>query len=259
MSPAANSGSTTQPAEPEKPKSVWEKVIVSTPILLTIIATLFAGMSSSEMTRAQYFRAVAAQNQSKVSDQWNFFQAKRIRGTDLDDTAILLRSTTGAGQLTPNSLRDSAKRLSEHFKRADKEADTLTKTIGGAALAADLAAPAERFHTETKKGVEVSQKLVKTLDELAWVKLTEESVSALETDGVPSEVLSKLTTLKNQDFMPWKAFLSQLDKALSKEELVHSSADHLEPPYQGSEYPFDLSRRGQGAGATLSLRSNAPS
>src|SRR5438132_14428344 len=106
----------TPSAEPEKPRTIWDKVITSTPILLTVIATVLAGMSSSEMTRAQYFRAVAAQNQSKVSDQWNFFQAKKIRGTDMDGTATLLRSTAGAGKLSTESLPASAARLPDYFE-----------------------------------------------------------------------------------------------------------------------------------------------
>ena len=71
-------------------KSWFETVVVSTPVLLTVIATFLVGQSSSEMTKAQYFRAVASQNQSKVADQWGFFQAKRIRGQILQGNADLL-------------------------------------------------------------------------------------------------------------------------------------------------------------------------
>lgn len=72
---------TPSPEQPARPQGsdrsfrVWDKLLGSTPVVLTVLATVLAGLSSAEMTRAQYFRAPAAQYQSKVSDQWNFFQA----------------------------------------------------------------------------------------------------------------------------------------------------------------------------------------
>ncbi len=55
---------------------------------MAVVSTLLAGLASSEMTRAQYDRALAAQLQSKAGDQWNLFQGKKLRGalrrTELD-------------------------------------------------------------------------------------------------------------------------------------------------------------------------------
>jgi hypothetical protein len=51
-----------------------------TPVIMTVVATLLAGLSTKTMTKAQYVRALAAQPQSKSGDQWAFFQAKRLRG-----------------------------------------------------------------------------------------------------------------------------------------------------------------------------------
>ncbi|HVN09363.1 MAG TPA: hypothetical protein VMV61_10335 [Patescibacteria group bacterium] len=62
------------------PQTMWGKVLTATPVVMTVVATLLAGLASSEMTHAQYSRALAAQQQSKTGDQWNFFQAKRLRG-----------------------------------------------------------------------------------------------------------------------------------------------------------------------------------
>jgi len=62
------------------PQSTWGKVLTATPVVMTVVATLLAGLASSEMTHAQYSRALAAQQQSKTGDQWSFFQAKRLRG-----------------------------------------------------------------------------------------------------------------------------------------------------------------------------------
>ncbi|HUG10517.1 MAG TPA: DUF4337 family protein, partial [Opitutaceae bacterium] len=74
--------STPNPMEELKaglPDSKWGKILGATPIVMTVIATLLAGLSNSEMTKAQYARALAAQQQSKAGDQWAFFQAKRMR------------------------------------------------------------------------------------------------------------------------------------------------------------------------------------
>src|SRR5436309_12894974 len=72
---------------PEPKKTLFETVLTATPVLLTVIATFMVGQSSGEMTKAQYFRALASQNQSKVGDQWAYFQAKRIRGTSYEVSA----------------------------------------------------------------------------------------------------------------------------------------------------------------------------
>ncbi len=62
------------------PDNKWGKLLGATPVVMTVVATLLAGLASSEMTKAQYERAYAAQIQSKAGDQWAFFQAKRQRG-----------------------------------------------------------------------------------------------------------------------------------------------------------------------------------
>ncbi len=75
------------------PLTRWGKLLTSTPIVMTVIATMLAGLSSSEMTRAQYDRSLAAQQQSKAGDQWNFFQAKKLRGAMQRSTLDLLQGT----------------------------------------------------------------------------------------------------------------------------------------------------------------------
>ena len=64
----------------ELPPSKWGKVLSSTPIVMTVIATMLAGLASSEMTKAQYDRSLAAQLQSKAGDQWGYAAAKKTRG-----------------------------------------------------------------------------------------------------------------------------------------------------------------------------------
>lgn len=75
------------------PPTLWGRVLNATPIVMTVIATMLAGLSSSEMTQAQYVRSLAAQHQSKAGDQWAFFQAKRVRSAVQAGTLDVLQNT----------------------------------------------------------------------------------------------------------------------------------------------------------------------
>jgi hypothetical protein len=70
-------------------KPAERKSLAAIPVALTVLATIFAGMSSSEMTRSMYFRSLAGQYQAKAGSQWGFFQAKKMRGTTLDSQSDL--------------------------------------------------------------------------------------------------------------------------------------------------------------------------
>ena len=117
----------TTPAAPlpaAEKKSLFETVVISTPVMLTVIATFILGRSTSEMTQAQYQRAVAGQNQSKVADQWGFFQAKRIRGTSYETTAVSLFAQK-ADPFTADTLVDAAESLIREIQLTEKDAGTL--------------------------------------------------------------------------------------------------------------------------------------
>jgi hypothetical protein len=101
----------------------WGKVLSITPVVLTVIATMLAGLASSEMTRAQYDRSLAAQRQSKAGDQWNFFQGKRLRAVVLRTTLDMMTATAGARGVDLAALRQA---------------------LAGTALAAGLETPAGR-------------------------------------------------------------------------------------------------------------------
>lgn len=90
----------------DMPQNLWGKMLLATPVVMTVIATLLAGLASSEMTKAQYDRALAAQMQSKAGDQWSFFQAKRLRGALQRSTLDMLAATTSAGSFDPATLAD---------------------------------------------------------------------------------------------------------------------------------------------------------
>src|SRR5262249_14722389 len=121
---------------PDKPqedtKTTWEKLVLSTPVLMTILATLLAGLSANEMTQAQFHRALAAQYQSKVSDQWNFFQAKRIRETSTRLSTDLLRALSEPGALDARALSEGAARIDRELARAVEEAARLETSLHAA-------------------------------------------------------------------------------------------------------------------------------
>ena len=74
------------------PQTTWGKILSATPVVMAVIATMLAGLASSEMTKAQYDRSLAAQQQSKAGDQWSFFQAKKLRGSMQRSTLDVLQS-----------------------------------------------------------------------------------------------------------------------------------------------------------------------
>src|SRR5713101_7354489 len=105
--------------EPKPTKRAWEVVFTSTPVVLTVLATILAGLSNSEMTQAQYHRSLAAQYQSKVGDQWAFFQAKKIRSSNLESTAEQLHAT---GRIDAAQIKALAHQLTIALERAAAEA-----------------------------------------------------------------------------------------------------------------------------------------
>src|SRR5215471_7211773 len=92
----------------ELPQSKFGKILGATPVVMAVVATMLAGLASSEMTRAQYDRSLGAQQQSKAGDQWSFFQAKRLRGAIQHNTADLLQTVADVHQFETNALRQLA-------------------------------------------------------------------------------------------------------------------------------------------------------
>lgn len=111
----------------EKPKGRWGTILATTPIVMTVLATVFAGLSSSEMTQAMFHRSLASQQQSKAGDQWAFFQAKKVRGTTLEANIELLQSLGHAEPLNAQQLSAALNKLSasiaaSSYSAAEKEA-----------------------------------------------------------------------------------------------------------------------------------------
>lgn len=86
------------------PPNKWGKLLAATPIVMTVIATMLAGLATSEMTKAQYDRSLAAQLQSKAGDQWGYFQAKKLRSALNHNSFDLMEDSTDVQSLQQELL-----------------------------------------------------------------------------------------------------------------------------------------------------------
>lgn len=86
------------------PQTTWGKILAATPVIMTVIATLLAGLATSEMTKAQYDRAFGAQLQSKAGDQWSYFQAKKMRSALNRNSYDLLQATADVQPIANSDL-----------------------------------------------------------------------------------------------------------------------------------------------------------
>src|SRR5215470_8456739 len=128
MSSSTSSPETASAETSSSTKNWKQAALTATPVILTVVATILAGLSTSEMTLAQYHRSLASQNQSKASDQWGFFQAKRIRETGMEEAFDRLppRFKTSRG-LQPNRLESASRQLTRAFQEAEKQTADLEK------------------------------------------------------------------------------------------------------------------------------------
>lgn len=165
---------TASPSDKAPAKGSWEAVLTITPVILTVLGTLLAGLSSSEMTLAQYHRSLAAQNQSKVGDQWNFFQAKRIRGQNLESSGEALPVYARPGKIDPEQVQTAATRVVQRLQGAEKSVQRLDEAVTKAengvgtagdplrgAVAALLKTAQDDVKTAEKKRNELTKELAK--------------------------------------------------------------------------------------------------
>jgi hypothetical protein len=85
----------SEPPAADPPKSLLDKFGAGLPVALTALSTIFAGMSTGELSRAMYWRSAAAQDQSKANDQWSLAGFKRDRSLICETTAATLRAQAG--------------------------------------------------------------------------------------------------------------------------------------------------------------------
>lgn len=119
--PAETTAHATPPAGPAKPQTLRDRALAATPVVLTVLATVLAGLSSGEMSRAQYYRALAAQAQAKAGDQWAFYQAKRMRGAAVENTVDLLAESSRPGGFDPTAAARDVAAFVARLKAAGAE------------------------------------------------------------------------------------------------------------------------------------------
>jgi hypothetical protein len=230
------------PADPETPRGTWEKVIVSTPVVLTVVATILAGLSSSEMNQGQYHRALAAQNQSKAGDQWSLFQAKRGRQSGMENTVSVLEGMAGAGDADLVAWQDSVRRLSEEMKSAQDAAGRMKQAAaggkGGVAAGADLAI--ERFGT----GAPAKLKAADAINAELMAALEDKNVVA----GLTAMLSGRLPEVEKKDVGSEKVreLLKAIENRQPESETVamvsHVSGTELEEAFataRANEKAFD--------------------
>jgi hypothetical protein len=122
------------------PQSLWGKTLGATPIVMTVIATMLAGLASSEMTKAQYDRSLAAQLQSKAGDQWSYYQAKKLRGAVARNTLDQLVATTEILPLDSSVLGQAGAATVAAFTRNELPAATPAKLDAAVQTALDAVA-----------------------------------------------------------------------------------------------------------------------
>jgi len=137
----------TIPEELKKdvPQTGWGKILTATPIIMTVIATLLAGLASSEMTRAQYDRALGAQLQSKAGDQWGYFQAKKLRAAMQQNSLELLQATT---QIHPLANPALEKIPSVSAPALDRGVQTAIAAVAGDKSEAEITADLQGVSTQ---------------------------------------------------------------------------------------------------------------
>jgi len=175
--------------QPEKPKSVWDSILTSTPVVLTVVATLLAGLSSSEMTRAQYHRSLAAQHQSKAGDQWQFFQAKRIRGGSIEMEVEMLRAQRHLTAASAESISEYIARLPMDLDRVARAGDRLLRALNSAKIdsGSDPARLAiEKLVLSAKRNAELARALEKRVTEALTKPEIGEALGYLNSDKLPS-------------------------------------------------------------------------
>jgi hypothetical protein len=190
------------------PPSKFGKMLTATPIVMTVVATMLAGLSSSEMTRAQYDRSLAAQQQSKAGDQWSFFQAKRLRSAMQHSTLDMLQSTTDVHPLTSQSFEKSGSELSPAAIAALEKGD-LPATASTAPTDSEVKAAIDALEG-SKSETEIAALLVNVKESTLADSLRSASDAALAFDATTRPVNQTIDKLE-------KSLTATGDKSLSRD------------------------------------------
>ena len=192
-----NAAPTNGEPTPAEKKSIWSKAMSSIPIILTVLATAFAGMSTSAMTQSMYYRSVAAQDQSKAANQWGYFQAKRIRGTTLEAAVKMMlaqhRPATCNAAFFESTAARVQKLLADAAQPASPSANSpeLEKVHKAAQAGADRAATALQRARELPKDPGAAE-AIKVLAGAKFPTIADASIEEADTQGKINEAIKAI-------------------------------------------------------------------
>jgi hypothetical protein len=181
----------TTPAAPTPRKTLWDSILGATPVALTVLATILAGLSSGEMTKAQYHRSLAAQEQSKTSDEWAYFQAKKYRSTYSTGTASQLRLQSSRQPFTGDTVLTLLDRMIGNLQSLDGRVIALLQhqQIANAALG-DRAKKFQEWLATIRPGVKERSEKVKAAKEDVAKGLNDadlqKTLQLLQSDDLPT-------------------------------------------------------------------------
>jgi hypothetical protein len=205
----------------DMPQTTWGKILSATPVVMAVVATMLAGLASSEMTRAQYVRSLAAQQQSKAGDQWSFFQAKRLRGAVQKNSVDLMETLSSVRPLTAENFKTGVTRLANGDLQAEKLKALADSAAGGQALNFLQKAEVPKLESASaldpklKAALEGLEKLATDAEMQALLApLTEQDLEqAVRTARDQTQALDSLTQPVNRTIDEMSALLSQLAAA----------------------------------------------
>jgi len=201
--PQIKSDETTESGTPAK-KTLWSVILTSTPVILTVVATILAALSNGELTQAHYHRALAAQNQSKATDQWTFFQFKRSRGQETKMAVDRLPVLSKTDKLEPAMLRASAVQLVNDLQQVEKQVLSLNALVvssksGLGSQGDKLRQVAERLLQIIGSEVKDAQALQADLEQKLATSQAQEAFSYLATDKLPPVKTSAIAEPRIQE------------------------------------------------------------
>jgi hypothetical protein len=168
------------------PQNNFGKILTATPVAMAVVATMLAGLASSEMTKAQYDRSLAAQQQSKAGDQWSFFQAKRLRGAYQRNTADLVQNMTEVHQVDEAAIKALVQQVPDSNKAKTELISLLNSADGDRVI--DLLRKGE-LPDAPAEGRFVNDNLQKALDE----------VQTFDSDADVAAALAKVSNKELDD------------------------------------------------------------
>ncbi|MCY2924597.1 MAG: DUF4337 family protein [Planctomycetota bacterium] len=212
----------------QAPQTVWGKVLLATPVVMAVLATMLAGLASGEMGKAQYSRSLAAQRQSKAGDQWGFFQAKKFRGASQRSTLDLLDSIGGSASVSLGAIEQAAASLPETAAAQTIKAgllEAIKSPVAPPALQGALSGSMPEPPGETPMAPSLKA-LLTSLEELRPDAETAALAARVKDSDVEAAILAARTRANDFDaaMKPANQWIDRVEKLLAGQETIRRAA-----------------------------------